>query len=67
MEVLKPGTDVDVMNGIRGKIKAIMIGWNNHVQYLVVWLNGNAVTECWVDEWMIKKLDKDSMKIGFTV
>lgn len=61
--VIKPGTNVVVL-GIKAVVRCLMIE-GSHVSYKVIWPNGGAISELWVDDFLVEQEDKTQLTIGF--
>jgi hypothetical protein len=67
IELLAPGAHVLLHGEINATIRQVSIsGANHHVQYEVVWLNGNARSTAWVESHEIEpRNDAEKMQVGF--
>lgn len=65
IKVLKPGSHVTVLNGIKGVVVAVMIEDTNNVSYKVMWSNNGDVKEMWFRDFVVHHEKADSLKIGF--
>ena len=66
MEVYKPGTTVELTDGITAIIIAINIDSNCKIQYEVVWWASRERKTSWVEPFEIKVFGiGEQLKIGF--
>lgn len=69
IRVLKPGTEVDLIGGIKGVVVAAMIdGLGCNVSYRVMWPNGQTFEDKWVADMLVEKSPESGqeVRLGFT-
>lgn len=67
MLILKPGTEVTLLGGIKAVIVAVMIEDVGRVSYKAMWPDGGNLQEKWVEDFIIQKSDAPRVKVGFAV
>jgi hypothetical protein len=63
--ILKPGTDVTLLGGIKAVITAVLIEDFDRISYKAIWPNGANLEEKWIPDCAIEKPQHNTIKAGF--
>ncbi len=65
MNVIKPGTQVDLAEDVQGTVTDVMVSGESDIQYKVSWWNGRSRCHEWFQAFELDNAGCERASIGF--